>query len=82
METETAGIEALRRAYGLLGSQRAMADVVGVKQPSVNEILKYGKKVPAEWCLPIERATHGKVTRYDLRPDLYPLHEQQARAPQ
>jgi len=66
------GIAALQRAKDLLGSQQALADIVGVKQPSVHHILNDGKKVPAEWCLPIERATEGKVTRHDLRPDLYP----------
>jgi DNA-binding transcriptional regulator YdaS (Cro superfamily) len=50
----------------------------------VNYILNAGKKVPAEWCLAIERATAEKcaelgegepVTRHDLRPDLYPRAE-------
>ncbi len=30
------------------------------------------RQVAAEQVLPIERATEGKVTRHDLRPDLYP----------
>jgi DNA-binding transcriptional regulator YdaS (Cro superfamily) len=71
------GIAALKRAKHILGSQRALADVVGVKQPSVHGILNAGKTVPAEWCLAIERATQGQVTRHDLRPDLYP-HEPEA----
>ncbi len=29
-------------------------------------------RVPAERVLHVERATHGRVTRYELRPDLYP----------
>ncbi len=29
--------------------------------------------VPAERVLEIEAATEGKVTRHELRPDLYPL---------
>lgn len=66
------GLEALRRAKDIIGSEAALADVVGVKQPSVNYILRSGKKVPAEWCLPVERATDGKVSRHELRPDLYP----------
>lgn len=66
------GISALRRAKDILGSEYAVAEVVGVKQPSVNYILNSGKKVPAEWCLAIERATEGQVTRHELRPDLYP----------
>lgn len=69
----TEGIEALREAKDLIGSESAMADVVGVKQPSVNYILNSGKKVPAEWCISIEEATGGKITRHQLRPDLYPV---------
>lgn len=69
------GIEALKQAKGILGSEAAVAAAVGVKQPSVNHILNNGKKVPAEWCIPLERATDGKITRHDLRPDLYPLDD-------
>lgn len=69
------GIEALRQAKSILGSEAAVAAAVGVKQPSVNHILNNGKKVPAEWCIPIERATDGKITRHALRPDLYPDDE-------
>jgi malate synthase len=29
------------------------------------------KLVPAEMCIPIEKATGGTVTRYELRPDVY-----------
>lgn len=66
------GIEALRVAKELIGSEAALAEVVGVKQPSVNYMLNNGKKVPAEWCIPIEEATDGEVTRHQLRPDIYP----------
>ncbi len=72
------GIEALRRAKVLLGSEAALGAVVGVKQPSVNYILNSGKKVPAEWCLPLETATNGAVTRHELRPDLYPQDSEAA----
>ena len=69
------GIEALKRAKSLLGSEAALAAVVGVKQPSVNHILNRGKYVPAKWCLAVERATEGAITRHELRPDLYPTNE-------
>jgi len=66
------GIDALRRAKDILGSQEAIAQIVGVKQPSVHHALTKAEKVPAEWCIPLEKATEGEITRHDLRPDLYP----------
>lgn len=71
----TVGIDALRVAIDIVGSQRALADAIGITQPSVSEMLARGKRVPAEWCLPVERATDGRITRYQLRPDLYPIDE-------
>jgi DNA-binding transcriptional regulator YdaS (Cro superfamily) len=74
--SDLTGIDALRCAKNLLGSEKAVATAAGVSQPSVNHILQKGKRVPAEWCIPIEQATDGKVTRHQLRPDLYPAHDQ------
>lgn len=76
METSS-GIEALWKAKELLGTEQKLADAVNRKQPTVHEVLKRGKEVPAEWCLPIERATNGKITRQQLRPDLWPREETQ-----
>lgn len=70
MET---GIGALKTAIAAhLGSQAAAARCVGVTPQAVSEILRRGKRVPAEWCLRLEQATGGAVTAHDLRPDLYP----------
>jgi DNA-binding transcriptional regulator YdaS (Cro superfamily) len=70
------GIEALKRAISdHFGNQAAAAKVVGVSQQAISERVRKGGKVPAEWCLPIERETGGKITRHDLRPDLYPIDE-------
>jgi DNA-binding transcriptional regulator YdaS (Cro superfamily) len=55
-----------------LKSQVATARVVGVSPQAVSELLRRGRRVPAEWCLALEQATGGAVTRHDLRPDLYP----------
>ena len=70
------GIGALRQAIRHhLKSQVAVARAVGVSPQAVSEILRRGQRVPAEWCLAIETATAGAVTRHDLRPDLYPSKE-------
>lgn len=83
-ETEAqwkSGLKALDEAVKALGGQQAVAEIVGAKQPSVYHALTESKKVPAEWCLPIERAMEEKraldenvkvITRRDLRPDLWP----------
>jgi DNA-binding transcriptional regulator YdaS (Cro superfamily) len=66
-------IQALRHIIRRhLKSQTATARVVGVSPQAVSEILRRGKRVPAEWCLKLEAATHGAVSAHDLRPDLYP----------
>ncbi len=74
--------EALKRAVSILGSQQAAAEAIGIKQQSVSDVLCAGRRAPAEWVLPLERATREKgdeISRHDLRPDLYPDNE--ARAP-
>jgi DNA-binding transcriptional regulator YdaS (Cro superfamily) len=69
------GIAALKRAVQVIGTQSKTAEAIGIRQQSVSEIVSRGKRVPAEWVLPLEAATEAageKVTRHQLRPDLYP----------
>lgn len=82
---DTHSINALRAAKRILGSESAVAEVVGVKQPSVNYILNKADKVPAEWCIPLERATAAKgeiISRHQLRPDLYPVADEEPIRPE
>jgi DNA-binding transcriptional regulator YdaS (Cro superfamily) len=62
----------LKRAVKVVGSQAALAKALGVKPQHVWNWLNRDQRVPAEQVLPIEAATEGKVTRHELRPDLYP----------
>ncbi|MBF0252017.1 MAG: helix-turn-helix domain-containing protein [Alphaproteobacteria bacterium] len=64
--------DALIKAIDLLGGQSKLARRVGVKQAHVWYWLNKAKVVPAEAAILIERATDGKVTLRDLRPDLFP----------
>lgn len=64
--------KALSTAISVVGGQSALARALEVSQPNVWYWLHKAKAVPAEHVLAIERATGGKVTRHDLRPDLYP----------
>jgi DNA-binding transcriptional regulator YdaS (Cro superfamily) len=61
-------MNALQKAVSIAGSQKALADQIGVVQSAVANWLKR-ESVPAEHCLPIEKATGGRVTRQELRPD-------------
>lgn len=54
-----------------MGSQSALARALGVKQAHVWNWLNRDKRLPAEYCLKIEQATGGQVTRHDLRPDIF-----------
>ena len=66
----------LERAVCIVGGQTKLAKKLGLKQGHVWWWLnKTNRGVPAEYVLAIERATGGKVTRHQLRPDLYPDDE-------
>jgi DNA-binding transcriptional regulator YdaS (Cro superfamily) len=61
---------ALARAIAIIGSQKRLADLLGIKPPSVHEWVVKGVP-PAERCRAIEAATEGKVTVHHLRPDIF-----------
>lgn len=61
---------ALQAAIDALGSQGALAELVGVGQPAVSKWVRKGQSLPAEYVLLVERRTG--VSRHDLRPDIYP----------
>jgi len=58
------------RAAEILGSQKALADHLGVTRGAVNQWKDPERKVPAEHCPQIERATSGRVRCEELRPDV------------
>lgn len=66
----------LDRAIAHLGSQKALADALAIRSPSISEWrakIQRGNAhaVPPARCISIERATSGAVTRYELRPDVF-----------
>lgn len=65
----------LEKAIDAVGSQAELAKALGVKPQHVWNWLHRDDKVPAEQVLPIETATGGKVSRHELRPDLYPKEQ-------
>lgn len=62
-------MNAIEKSCTVLGSQKALADVLGVTPATVNQWIYGHRPVPIERCPAIERATEGAVTRRDLRPD-------------
>lgn len=68
---------ALERAIQQVGGQSALARAIGVKQGHVWQWLNK-TRVPAEYVLRIESATEGRVSRHELRPDIYPIDDHAA----
>lgn len=62
----------LQRAIQDAGSQAALGEAIGKKQQHIQYWLSVDK-VPGEYVIAIEKAVNGKVTRHELRPDLYPV---------
>jgi DNA-binding transcriptional regulator YdaS (Cro superfamily) len=50
-----------------------LAKLLGIKSPSVSG----WSRVPADRVIEIERGLRGKVTREQMRPDLYPAEEKE-----
>lgn len=46
-----------------------LARKIGAHTPDVSDWKNGNRKVPVIYCVAIERATNGQVTRKDLRPD-------------
>jgi len=69
----------LERVRDLLGTQKAIADLFGLSAPTVHEWFRRGSP-PADRCIALEEATGGKVTRYELRPDVFGVPGQARKA--
>ena len=53
------------------GSQTKLAEAMGCTQQQVWFLMERAKGVSAEMALAIDKATAGKVSKHDLRPDLF-----------
>lgn len=51
----------------IAGGPTAVAGLFGIRSQAVSQ----WKRVPVERCLAIEAATHARVTRHDMRPDVF-----------
>ena len=59
----------IERAIGIAGSQAALARLLSVHPMQITHWKNRG--LPKRWAIPIEQATEGRVTRYELRPDVF-----------
>lgn len=60
----------LEKAIELAGGVGNVARTFGISQVAIHKWRLRGK-VPAERVLELEAATDGKITRYQLRPDVF-----------
>lgn len=61
----------IERAVEIVGGPAKLAAILGKSTQAVCFWRDGKRKLPAEMCLRIERATDGQVTRRDLRPADY-----------
>ena len=74
MNTQTerqAAADAMCRAFAVIGSRYKVAKYFKIT-PAAVQLWKY---VPDRRVLGVEKLTGGRVTRHELRPDLYPLED-------
>lgn len=62
--------EFIKSAIEIAGSQKKLADACGVSQVAVSKWFR-GGDIRAEHAIAVEKATDGKVTREQLRPDIF-----------
>lgn len=67
---DTQNETAILRAVRIVGTQKRLAEMLGIQPPSVNEWLRRGT-APANRCRAIEAATGGQLTVHELRPDVF-----------
>lgn len=61
----------IKRAIEVVGSQSELARLIDVTPQFLGQLVNGDRPVPAKRCIAIEFATDGKVTRYQLRPDVF-----------
>lgn len=68
-QTKSRDHNPVARAIAAAGGTRRVAMKLNVSTQAVS---KWRRRLPAERVIELEQLTRGAVSRYDLRPDLYP----------
>lgn len=58
----------VKRAVKLAGGPTALGHVLGITSQAISQ----WDLVPPEHVIAVEKATAGQITRFELRPDIYP----------
>jgi DNA-binding transcriptional regulator YdaS (Cro superfamily) len=61
----------IQTAVAALGGQADFARALKLNAGLVSQWVRRKRPVAAQHCIPIETATGGAVTRYQLRPDVF-----------
>lgn len=69
--------DAVKRAITLAGGPSKLARLLGKQfsQSQISNWLYRNKKIPAKHVILVEKSLKGAITRYELRPDLYPIED-------
>ncbi len=63
-------MDAIKRACEIVGSQTALAKLLGVTPGYVNQWVSGHRQIPADYCPAIEAATNGVIRCEQMRPDV------------
>lgn len=66
-------LKPLKEAIAIMGGQVKFAKKLGLAQQTISAWVTTFKRAPAKHAISIEKMTKGKVTRHQLRPDIYPF---------
>lgn len=67
----------IERAIDQFGTETNLARAAGVAQPSINQA-KHTGKIGHRLAAAIDRATGGKISKHELRPDIWPSEDDAA----
>jgi DNA-binding transcriptional regulator YdaS (Cro superfamily) len=62
---------AIQKAVEVLGGRRELCAASGISEQAVSFWLAGSRQISAEYAIRVEEATGGRVTRSELRPDLF-----------
>lgn len=63
--------ELIKRAIEHCGSQKKLADAIGLSQQGVSYLLNEATHVTAEVAVAIHKVTNGEIRKDQLRPDIF-----------